>query len=1631
MSFYGNITNVTKTGFSFDRIYPNRVQMEENMETDGIYIGRFVLIDYDKDSENVREVFYPLDKIELITGTTYLYAEPDCINKLLFNSTGDVINENNLITGVNLNDVCYVNLTDGLKKFFICTGEEKKTGIAQFEEFSVGEQDDESLYRWHYAYNYNEDQKKYGDINNTSIGRGWDSTVWQKVYENGQEKYVMVAELNSVVPTFAMSADSPTLTPITPHFDEVSNNTYYEIHWQPQWGMRIKHAEGLMSADGTSLVDDDKKVLSDETTTWIQPVYNKQLKLHQYYYYGTDKTWHLVKMNNKKDEVVSFNDIVKFVNEQKDSQLPAAIYYNRAGFNAGTHFRSSLEDKLTMAPTGFSQTPATYKKESDKNTGAEISVADKWEYTQYNNHATGGKEKKVDTQEWQMILPSLGNAISSMWDIVYGSGVDENNKPVYTYKNGEIVLDDANRPIGALDSEYKRLTYIDWADGELGDDSPRLRMVHQDNNGFTYSVNDVETLAGCINSVHDLMGMIIADQSKRMPDDEFAQRTDEDKIYYFKDGGYYRRGIGYKYEPIEDYIYEKIDVNVNNYKKDLYFYLDNGVYTADTDDVFVEGREYYARKLTEEDLEEYKSVTLNPYEANKYYYAAGDNYLLDSSEIIRNVKYFNKDESKIISEDNIKYDFIKDNYYEKDENGNYIEVTTDVPEKDFYYPIPEVETPAATLGLSDVKLYDPSTQKYNGKDLTYFWVPGTFAIKEADGDYRLLETSEKYDPNEQYYLGDWVAEKDNYTSGVSEFHAKFLKDEKDNWKVYKVNIINLEEQAKKGIYYYKLEPIENSNKYRYILATPENVFEDYKDLGQYRLDNTKNDVGEGIYPQGYKPGDYAKSTYYTLKELPAIPKDAFYIPDTFYFKEENNYIKDKSTKITQGRQYYTMLEGAFSPVVNEFYKANTYYYQVDGNYVLDGSFTQRPGIQYYVKNFIYVVEDKKGIYNLGFQWNRGVQTIPCTITLAKREEIYTMKVLPGFARTFNTIHGLIVNINKILLSGDPETRDRNTVQGCINIMNDIISRFDDFTPAQFLISDNYGRVASTPFDGDQWINIAIDGNPEDSFISITHKQYPIPEEPAKEVDPNKEEELITYKVILPRGRMHGDVDYDGIIDKKDLLYLERYLAGWEDYKNPDDETIASMDLTGDGAPGMMDAACLMYYLQGFDGYKDLVAVYGDILNNWSINPNHTKEQGKFYKDIDISGILTTDILFISGYENIVKFNIEGNNKIRIFVSLLPKENTEIIITKLPSHFISETHTEYDSAGHIIKQIETNYHNINNYGIFSDGKNNVIAENEKDVFTFKGDSDINVNINEEGKTLNISHNTPSNIYTSFTGEEKDKTLKFGDSFNVLRIEKNLTGHINNIETKAITLPQGSLKNISSGAKSTVLTSIGFTPETGEITYTEQNSEDLIISLPLLGDINGDGIVDEIDIEMILNHISKEEEITDQTILLKMDVNGDGNIDMNDVAIIKKLEGTTEKENISISNALINIEEDLIKVSSKIINDIDNITGDIDKIENDINNITGDINNIENDIDNITGDISQIQNLIGITDDETTPVSVKDQIDNALNLYYNKNDIDNILKNYYTKDNIDNVNYATESWVQEQIVLALQVDENTVI
>lgn len=46
MSFYGDIKRVQSSPYVFDKIYPNRSAMEEKATSDGVYIGRYVLVKY-------------------------------------------------------------------------------------------------------------------------------------------------------------------------------------------------------------------------------------------------------------------------------------------------------------------------------------------------------------------------------------------------------------------------------------------------------------------------------------------------------------------------------------------------------------------------------------------------------------------------------------------------------------------------------------------------------------------------------------------------------------------------------------------------------------------------------------------------------------------------------------------------------------------------------------------------------------------------------------------------------------------------------------------------------------------------------------------------------------------------------------------------------------------------------------------------------------------------------------------------------------------------------------------------------------------------------------------------------------------------------------------------------------------------------------------------------------------------------------------------------------------------------------------------------------------------------------------------------------------------------------------------
>lgn len=322
MGFYGNIANTSKTTFSFDLIYSSRYQMDRAAETDGVFLGRYVLIQYD--AVPIKAYYNKNDG--------WMYNSPTFTSATKINTATE---------GQLYQDIANSNSVYG----FYIFKEGKFQGIKSAAESP-------------YALNFQTDVKEYG--------RGYDSTVWMKQFnpESGDYKYVMMAELNAVVPTFHLVLDAPTEAPIAPYFDRDSTNIDYYLHVQPQYGVRV----AKKAAD----------IPSDEVVT------RKFI------------TWDKAPDSGRYDW-----------SENTEEGVAADIYYNRAGFS---HSERTHED--TVANTinySYVKSGRVYGKDP------ETSVWDP-------------KDEKEDTYEWYFRLPVIGNSICEMWDKVYGLPFEGNDK---------------------------------------------------------------------------------------------------------------------------------------------------------------------------------------------------------------------------------------------------------------------------------------------------------------------------------------------------------------------------------------------------------------------------------------------------------------------------------------------------------------------------------------------------------------------------------------------------------------------------------------------------------------------------------------------------------------------------------------------------------------------------------------------------------------------------------------------------------------------------------------------------------------------------------------------------------------------------------------------------------------------------------------------------------------------------------------------------------------------------------------------------------------------------------------------------------------------------------------------------
>ena len=338
MGFYGNIQNSNKTAFTFDLVYSSRNLMDEMVQKDGVFLGRYVLVDYD---ETFVEAYYSPEKKWFFNDRDF--TEYSKITQPKTNILYKVIN------------VDYD--TDQDKPvFYYFNGELFEPVI-----ITTTTQDGQEVIvsTSPYAVSHTMDVRRYG--------RGYDSTVWQKTYDNVAQvyKYVMIAELNAKVPNFRLIVDHPTETPVSPFFDRDSTTMDYYLHQSPSFGNRVKAVPV-----GEENRSDEEMVRNDITYTYTDE---------------KNPTW--------SEKAVKHN---------------ADIYYNKAGFDKDLRTYIPNEDTRSKNTINYDRV------ESGKHYG----------YQDGPIYKAG--ETYPDTYEWYFRLPVLGNTISSLWDAMYGYSGDVN-----------------------------------------------------------------------------------------------------------------------------------------------------------------------------------------------------------------------------------------------------------------------------------------------------------------------------------------------------------------------------------------------------------------------------------------------------------------------------------------------------------------------------------------------------------------------------------------------------------------------------------------------------------------------------------------------------------------------------------------------------------------------------------------------------------------------------------------------------------------------------------------------------------------------------------------------------------------------------------------------------------------------------------------------------------------------------------------------------------------------------------------------------------------------------------------------------------------------------------------------------
>lgn len=959
MGFYGNITNTGKTHFQFDKIFNNRREMDLSClnGTDGIFVGRFVLVAYDTESDfssgGILSGFLGENNIiyaDIDNTHPYIYTEFTRVSSPIENNwnkyywkqgdyyyklpSSDYYNAEEAEAG----NYWIPTVADETLSDFLVT---QKSLVRLFDQ--TGRYLTENLYAcngntqgqpatWEkildnanysqYLINYNIDKQFY---NLDMDVRGYDATVWQKIYSEGKGRFILIARLNGQMPGLELFADTPKLYPASPYIDTKSSDTLYRIHVPTKWGFRIK--EVMMDPITEELIGNSDQKIRQAYTTF-----------------------------NTNNEIISTGT----------REINADIYFNKKGFAKAERTRDNTStNEILINPSGSS---GKYYYDNDINTMVQ----------------------GTDTYELSVHLPVLGNTISDFFDVFY--------------------------------SEDRKLD-INWYNAEDGNkNSTELK---------TFSL---DTVAGNINTFHDRLGQIIQPLSEYPSLEQieglsteviYSITNDEEEVFY------YYKDIDYDYTPIADsdiFFDSGTTLTIELYEPNTYYVKlrsDNSFIIADKPLSYYNNNYttfvcnssnqplFYKKNIS---TARYVPIALQQFRPI-YYYKENNNYILDESPadagpLHPDFPYYNITNANRLNQqpkhfsDNEVY---RPNlyYYKAENNLDYVLSTADIPD-------PLIDT-----------FYLIDTPQVIGSGYEIMYQPEVYYYYDSNGKLRFDNGGDGYKPERRpyYYIpydtSQLIQVYDSETDKIISGYALDLD--------HKIAITNF------------IDPAQYNNQDIYV------------------QDN------DGNYIHLSNVTDYSVARIYYILTNALTPITEFFLPNKYYaYKtltgQQKGYFL-ASTWESSTTDYYQLIN--LSPMTIPFYQGDKYWYQEENNlYTIDHD-SMMTHSSYFTETGIYVYEDFSERFTRGYKWRDQALFVPASVTLATRTIKNSLFQIQNIDNGQGSLNGAILHAAQLNASADNDNREKHTMTGSINLVNDALNTLSHTYPQRLLYVNDFGQITST------------------------------------------------------------------------------------------------------------------------------------------------------------------------------------------------------------------------------------------------------------------------------------------------------------------------------------------------------------------------------------------------------------------------------------------------------------------------------------------------------------------------------------------------------------------------------------------